>query len=263
MTRPGAPQYLYGVVRTGAVRRDALAGLDGLDRRPVREIPWRDVAALASDAPPAPIPTTRANLTAHLDVLRAAAARVTVLPLRFGTVLPGEDEVRDELLAPRHRVLDRLLRRLDGLVEIDVKAYYREDAVLREIVTEQPAIRRLDAAIRRAGGASSYPDRIRLGELVVAAMAEKAGREGERLLRRLARAASRSQAGPRQVERMVLNAAFLVPRGEVGAFDREVERIEAEAGHRLHLRATGPMPPASFVSVDLDDRRAARAAGRR
>jgi hypothetical protein len=250
MTDDRAPRYLYGVVRTGSFG-DSMPGLDAAR---VSELAAGPVAALVSPMQTGDPAPTRDRLRAHLDVLRAAGERTTVVPMRFGMVT-NPDRLRSELLEPRRKELLALLRELDGRVEVDVKASFREDAMLAEIVREEPAIRRLDARIRSRPGDASYYDRVRLGELVVAAMRVRAEREGRDLLRRLSRAAARAVAGPPSGERAVLDAAFLVDRSALDEFDEVVARIEAERGDRLRVRAVGPLPPSSFAALDPPRRR--------
>ena len=66
---------------------------------------------------------------------------------------------------------ERLLREMDGFVELTVKAAYREDAILREIVQEQGAVRQLRRRTSDRPPDASHFERIRLGELVVGALA--------------------------------------------------------------------------------------------
>ena len=51
-----------------------------------------------------------------------------------------------------------------------------------------------------------------------------------------------------QTERMLLNAAFLVPQDEVAAFLSAVEKLRGEHG-QLAFLCSGPWPPYHFVSA--------------
>src|SRR5437763_1758423 len=86
---------------------------------------------------------TRAELLAHFAVIEEIAGARTVLPFRFGMLFRSDDEVLERVLRPRVDALGALLREMDGFVELTVKAAYREDAILREIVQEQDAVRQL------------------------------------------------------------------------------------------------------------------------
>ena len=71
---------------------------------------------------------------------------------------------------PRHDELLGLLRRLDGYAQLNVRVSYDEDVVLQEIVEADPTIAQLREQTRELGDAG-YHLRIRLGELVAAALA--------------------------------------------------------------------------------------------
>jgi len=83
------------------------------------------------------------DLRAHWRVLEQAFERTTVLPVRFGTVMETEDDVRERLLAPNAERLSALLEEMSGLIQLNLKGRYDEDALLRQIVRENPAIDKL------------------------------------------------------------------------------------------------------------------------
>src|SRR4051812_36609880 len=93
---------------------------------PVRWVAEDRLAAAVSDVPPEWRTAGRADLEAHDRVLSALLG--TVVPMRFGVVL-GDDELCELL---RHAdELEALLARVEGRVQMSVKAFYRdEDALL-------------------------------------------------------------------------------------------------------------------------------------
>jgi hypothetical protein len=50
---------------------------------------------------------------------------------------------------------------------------------------------------------------------------------------------------------MALNASFLVDRAELKKFDRVLEKLHAQVGHRLQFDCVGPVAPYSFVDLKL------------
>jgi len=242
----GRPLYVYGITR--GELEDA-GGMTGLDGRPIRSVGEHGVAAFVSDAPPGAVETTRDRLLTHARVLEALAADRTILPMRFGVVAPSEQVLRDSVLAPRRKVFAALLERLDGTVEVDVRILYEESAVLREIVRGSPSIRRLQVSIQNRSADATYYDRIRLGEAVAEEMRALAARDAKAAAARLEPLAVDVRHRPSSHERMVWNAAFLLERSELERFERAATRL-ADGG-RLHVRMTGPMPPYSFVDVEV------------
>src|SRR4051812_22580160 len=91
--------YIYGIVPSDVEVTQDARGI-GDPPSDVEVIPHREIAALVS-----PIAIARpigqpADLTAHEHLLDGAAAKVPVLPMRFGAVVTSQDAVVEELLAP-------------------------------------------------------------------------------------------------------------------------------------------------------------------
>ena len=235
--------YVYGIARSGV---ELEAGASGLDGAPLRLVPLRDVAALVSDAP-SDLRATRVRLLAHANLLSQVVVRTTVLPMRFGVVIAGESALRAKVLAPRYAIFDRLLRDLDGLVEFTVKAMYQRETVLREVLRENPAIRRLKERVASVHEAASYFDRISLGEEVARGVERKRVDDERRLYEALSSVAVRIAPDRPATEDMVAKAGVLIRRGDEARLEALVDRIQASARGRISLRIAGPHPPYSFV----------------
>src|ERR671932_109503 len=165
---------VYGIVSAETPLDGVPAGIGGA---PVERVVAGGLAALVSPVEGEELRATRRDLLSHSAVLGRAIAAGPVLPLRFGIVLRDEDAVAQELLEPRHDELTALLQRFERLVELRVKAFYDEEAVLLEIVRSYPAIARLNEATRGASDAAAQPQRVRLGEAVARGL--EATREGD------------------------------------------------------------------------------------
>src|SRR3954452_23792483 len=159
--------YVYGVMRAG----DAPApSRTGVGDTPVQTVERGSMAALVSEVPGDSVPGRAKNLTAHTEVLRAAMDGGTVLPMRFGVLMPDEDTVKHELLETRAPWLNQMLDALDGRVEMTVSAMYREEVLLHEVVTQDAAIAKLRERVQNQPAAATHFERIRLGELVAQAV---------------------------------------------------------------------------------------------
>jgi gas vesicle protein GvpL/GvpF len=240
---PTAPAYVYGVVARGALPELESRGVADAS---VRSIVAGEVAAIVSPLPTEELRVRRRDLVGHLRVLEEAFAATTVVPCAFGMVLPSEESVRTDFLEPQQDHLLELLRRLDGFVQMNVRVEYDEDVVLREIVDSDREIAQLREQTRTLGDAG-YAQRIRLGELVAAALEARRERDGAELLGRFARRAD--EVAPEQSDAAVLKASFLVARDGLEAFDAELDAAAREQAPRLQIESIGPLPPSSFVSV--------------
>lgn len=251
MTTPqtsGVPQYVYGIVRVDA---PAPNDLTGLDDQPVAVVSHGRCAALVSDLTQERPLGQRADLLAHQRVLDAfVAAGVDVLPFRFGSALSGRDAVEKELLTENGERLARALDQLSGRQEMRVKGTYVEDAILREVITQEPQIAELNERIRSVpedAADAVYPDRVRLGELVSQSIKRRRDQDGADLLDNLAPAAAAVVPHTPVREEDVLDASFLVERDKMADFQRAVDKLAQDHRDRITLRLVGPLPPYDFV----------------
>jgi hypothetical protein len=246
--------YVYGVVRAGT---DSPRAAEGIDGQQVEVVPEGDLAALVSDAPTVPVRANRRNLTAHSGVLQAVVSERCVLPMRFGVVMPGRDAVREELL---ERHADRLTAQLDAFepyVEVDVRVLCPEEAVLRAVLAERRDIADLRASLAGRPPDATYYERIRLGEAVAQAVAQKREAVAELTIGRLAPLAAAVESGDALHEQMLANTAFLVGRGDLAKFDAAVERLDDELGDEIRLSYVGPLAPHNFVDLGAETGQAA------
>lgn len=241
---PGTATYVYGVVRTGQATKIDATGVGG--SAPVRTVTDDGLSAIVSDVAEGFVEAGRDDLERHMLVLEQAAMSATVVPLRFGTVMPDDEAVKTQLLGGRGPEIEELLSTLDGRVELSLSGTY-EERIFGEVVAEQPEIAALRERVRDRDEAATYYDRIRLGELVANAMAAKRERDTEQVLARLRPLADDVRLGDVSHERSVLSASFLVHRDRLPEFDRVAEEVAAANRARIRFRYAGPLPPYDFV----------------
>ncbi|MEZ3178797.1 GvpL/GvpF family gas vesicle protein [Streptomyces pimonensis] len=234
--------YVYGI--TAASHPSLPEGMGGVGdpSRPVRILRAGELAAVVSDAPEGLRPKRR-ELLAHQNVLSEIGAAGCVLPMRFGSVAPDDGSVTGVLTERAEHYLERL-RALDGRVEYNVKANHVEDAVLHHVMAGNPEIRALAEANRQSGG-GSYEDKIRLGEMVAAAVKAKESEDGAALEHALEGVADAVSVGPESTG-WLANVSYLVRRETAEEFLSAVEQVRKDMPH-LEVRLNGPLPPYSFV----------------
>lgn len=232
---------VFGVLAADETRAGAPDG--------TRFIEHGEVAALVSDVPEGPQRAAHA-LRTHWRVLEEVSASATVLPVRFGTAMADEQAVRDAFMAPAHDDLLRRLRDLRGKVQLTVKGFYDEQALMRGVVEGSPQIARLRAQVDAMPEAAGYYKRIELGQLVAAEVERARQGDAEHILGRLAPLALASRREPPSSLDAAVNAAFLVDRERVDDFSRAVTDLGRELGDRIRLRYVGPLPPFSFTGED-------------
>jgi hypothetical protein len=130
------------------------------------------LVALISHVAPGAVPQTRRNMLAHTAVLERAMADVTVLPMRFGTVVPEPDLLQACITrnaAPFTAALNSIAER----VELGVKASWRDRVVFGEIIEADATLFRMRNRLRDRPANETYYERVELGRRIEAALAER------------------------------------------------------------------------------------------
>jgi hypothetical protein len=252
-------KYLYCIIECSGERTfNSVQAVGGRGDK-VHTVVFGDLAAVVSESPDMEYDCTRANMMAHQKVIeRVMAEGFTVLPVRFGTVTTKGaatpvDDIRHKLLEGRAQELEDLHDQLKDRVELGLKVLWRDEkAIFDEIVAENREIRRLRDSLMphmdRVPEATHF-DRLRVGELVKAAMDRKRQAEAKKLLSPFWPIADRIRENKIIMDRMVLNAAFLVDKEREKDCDEVVRKLDEELGDRMILKYTGPTPPFNFCEI--------------
>jgi Gas vesicle synthesis protein GvpL/GvpF len=242
------PLYVYGVVAAGDAPSVDAAGV-GEDGAGIRTVSHGELAAVVSEVEDGPLAAAR-DLRAHWRVLEEVAAETTVVPVRFGTVIADERALVEDFLAPQSEHLTALVNELRGKVQLNVKAFYDEEQLLRDVVAGSPAVAQLRERVQGMPEAAGYYDRIRLGELVSAEVERRRNADSALVVDRLAPLAVAAHSEGASTADMAVNAAFLVESSAVETFSSEVGALTEELGERMRIRYVGPMPPYSFADAE-------------
>ena len=242
----GAGVYVYGVVAAGAVPET----LPDRGLGVVRTVQCDDLVALVSDVDTAELRGRRRELAAHTQVLDAALQLGPVLPMRFGTVLRDDDEVRSDLLAGRGDLLADRLDQLDGRVQMSVRVVLDEQAVISQVVNADQRLRRL--AEEQRSGRVTQSTQLRLGEAVAKAYERFSADLGDQLLPALAVHAEQQVREPARATDEALVASFLVADGDVDAFLGDADVVGEALQGLARVRVTGPMPAYAFVPTEYE-----------
>ena len=237
--------YVYGIVEA----RSRAPSERGIADAPLRLIEGDGSAALVSEIDGDRVRLGRDAVLRHARVLEQALELGPVLPMRFGVVMSGPEEVQTRLLEEHAEELRAQLTDFSGKVEIRIRAVYDEESLMHEVVRGNPEIASLREAVRAGSEDATYYDRIRLGEMVATGVERRRERDAEAIVDALAAGALAVEVGGPTHERVVVQASFLVERDRLAKFDQIVDDIAAGYGGGIRFKYTGPLPPHSFVEL--------------
>jgi len=164
-------------------------------------------------------------------------------------VVTNDDAVTEELLDPHHDEFAAALRELEGHAEYVVKGRYVEDAILREVLTEDPQAAQLAEQIKGADPDGTRELRMQLGEIVGNVIAAKREEDTRALGDVVAEHVTASAVRPPTHEMDAVYTAFLVETGAAGDLDQTVRQQAREWRGRIELRLIGPLAAYDFTGT--------------
>lgn len=241
--------YIYGIVPGDVETTGDVAGV-GDPPGQVEVVRHGDIAALVSE-----VDTSRPlgrpdDLMIHQQLLDAAAGEAPVLPLRFGAVVASREAVTDELLAPHHDEFADALSSLDQSAQYAIKGRYVEDAVLRDVLSENAEAAGLRDQIRSgADENATRNERIRLGELISQAVSARREADTRAVADAVAPYCIATNAREPGSELDAVNLALLVKADSQPDLEQAVDELARDRAGEVEFRLLGPMAPYDFVAT--------------
>lgn len=230
------PLLLYGILDADAPTDDRLAEVlrrTGVQEQPLRLMDAGGVSVLASpvvDLGALRAPDVTAALT-HKDVVDAAFAVRTVVPLRFGTVVDDPEALPEALAGTPYR---EQLTRLEGRAEMGVRLTLAPEGADRSAVPDVPYRQDRPGTAYLLARQQKHERRKRRQRQAVRPYRDA-----------LARLAEASRSSSARGDDDTVSLAFLIPRNHTGAFHDAASRVTAPGVQSADI--VGPWAPYSFV----------------
>jgi Gas vesicle synthesis protein GvpL/GvpF/Lsr2 len=238
--------YVYGILPADI---EVAVGIPGVGEHPglLRDVRFDGLAALISEVDSSARLGSPDDLRAHQEILDATAAEVPVVPLRFGTILPSEDAVAEDLLAARRDEFTAALDELDGRIEFQVKGRYVKDAVVGEVLSQNKQAAGLREAIQGNDPDAARKARIELGQLLNQAVKARREEDTRALRQAMERLCVASVAREPAHELDAVHVAFLVAVDQEPEVERVIEDLAHEWEGRIDVQLLGPMAAYDFT----------------
>ena len=241
--------YIYCIIRSS---KEASFGNIGIGGRgdEVGTIGYDSLHAVVSRVPLMKYDTTRENMMGHELVIETVMKDYAVLPLRFATVMNDESDV-EQLLKAKYDKFVEELERVEGKVELGIKAIAKKDVVFEDILQKNDDIRALKEKIQDLPYEKTYYDRIAIGKMVESALENEKEKYRKIILEALDSVALEMKENKCFGDRMIVNVSFFVDKEREGQFDERVNELGEQYGDKIIFKYVGGMPPYSFVNLSL------------
>jgi len=224
----------------------------GVGDTEVYTINHRELAAVVSDTVLEEIDPTRKDVRAHTVVQDELLKNCSLLPMGFGMITDSKDDVL-KLLEKNYQELSRELVRLAGKVEVELKVYWDQEAMIKELQGGSEDLTRLKAKIN---GAASPIEAQRLlveaGKLVERITLDWKARYADRVYNDLKGLSIDARLNNPLGVKNVLNASFLIGRARESDFQKEVFKLDSQYQGKVNFKYVGPLAPYNFVNVNLE-----------
>jgi len=242
-------KYIYCIVGTKQERNFGPIGIGGRDNE-VLTISYDDLSMVVSNCTMSKLKVSRQNLLTHEKVIEVVMKEFDgVLPVRFGTIASGADEIRN-LLDRRYREFKTALRDMEHKIELGVKGIWgNKDVIFSEIVEENKDIKKAKEMLLNDKGKKNIQAKMEVGKMVARALEKKKEKEASKIVDVLRRTAVNYKLNKTMGDGMFINAAFLVDKGREKEFDNIVDDLSEEYKDKIRFMYAGPLPVYNFINI--------------
>ncbi len=243
-------KYIYCIMESTQPQSFGPLGIGGRGDE-VYTICFQDIAALVSNAPIKKYRISRDNSITHEKAIEAAMAEHTVLPVRFATVTQDEDKVL-KILKAEYDCFRGLLSKMRNKTELGLKAVFKEEVVYKDILEKYEDIRGLKDKVAGLPPEKMYRQRMKIGEMVEAALQQQKQLVKDDILNTLSPLAVDVKTSDPYGELMIINGAFLVEKEKEAQFDDQVQALGDKYGDKVKFKFVGTLPPFNFVNLTIN-----------
>ncbi len=245
-------RYIYGIIRNSDKIDFGPIGI-GSRNDHVYGVTYKDICAVVSSSPDIQYQARRANMIAHQKVLEEVMKRFNVLPVRFSTISPHDnDDAIIRIITADYARLDDLLDKMKGKKELGLKVVADESKIYENIIQKYDSIRNLrDKLINQPSDKIHY-QRVKIGEMVSDALKKEIENYKKQILDLLSPIAEDVKITDNYGHLMILNVAFLIKEVKEPEFDEAVNGLDNKYGDIMTFKYVGTLPPYNFVNLSIN-----------
>jgi hypothetical protein len=244
-------RYIYGIIRSSDKTEFITEGI-GARKDKVYSVPYKDISAVISASPVIDYQARRVNMIAHQKVLEEVMKSYGVLPVRFSTISPyNNDEEIIKILSADYSRFDDLLKKMKDRKELGLKVVAVESKIYEKIIQKYDKIRIMrDKLINKPSDKIHY-QRVKIGEMVAESLKNEIEEYKRIILDYLKPLSQDIKVSDNYGDLMILNAAFLINEEKEKRFDDTLSELDKLYGDIMTFKYVGTLPPYNFVNLTI------------
>ena len=192
----------------------------------------------------------RDNLTSHHQVIKEAMQNFTIIPVAFGHIVRGAEEIR-RVLEVNYPSIDQELDRLCNKVEMGLKILWDVDNIFEHFINRDRELRDFRDRIFGRAREPAQAEKIELGRLFESKLNRERKEHSDRVVRVLSLYAVEAKLNPPTHEKMVMNGVFLVEKGKERLFEERVHLAAGLFDGNFSFDYGGPWAPHNFIELKI------------
>jgi hypothetical protein len=240
--------YLYGIT---LAPRALPAEVCGVENSGVEQIVEGSLAAIVTRVTVQRIRPQRSNLAAHHRVLGKLADQRPILPVAFGTVADGEEQLR-QVLRSRQNLLLGQLNRLEGKIEMGLSVSWETPNIFEFFVATHQELEEMRNRLFRPGRTPTFDEKVELGKRFESLLHESRRRHTRQVIDALSPYCVEIRTIDPAGEKTIMKLACLVEGNRRRQWEDGIEAVARHFDHHYCFKYTGPWPPHNFADVELD-----------
>ncbi|MBI5525148.1 MAG: GvpL/GvpF family gas vesicle protein [Deltaproteobacteria bacterium] len=248
----GTGRYIYGLIRSTEDKDFGYIGLEH-EGKPGRVYTVRidSIAAVVSEyASRDKMLPLRKNLDPHHRVLREVMKVATMVPMTFGHLAKGDDEIA-RILRRNRDSINGEFDRVDGKVEMTLKVKWDVDNIFDYFVGLDPELAAFRDELFGRSHAPAPAEKIELGKMFEQRLNQERQEQTERVVEAFRPRCCEIKENPPKNETTVMDLAFLIKRDAIKAFEEGVYQVAGTFPTQYIFDFSGPWAPFNFVKIDL------------
>ncbi|MCL2926556.1 MAG: GvpL/GvpF family gas vesicle protein [Trichodesmium sp. MAG_R01] len=251
--------YVYGLIQEKG--QDNLS-LTGLDKKDIKIQDVDECGVLYSIAKQERYLASRRNLITHEKVLESAmeVGYRNLLPMQFGLVVSEWEKFSEVFTKPCEQQIHDLFTKLKNNREVGIKIYWEPDAEVEKLLENDKDLK--DERDSLKDKKLTMDEVIQIGQKVEKGLNERKQNIIEIFQETLNKMAIEVIENEVQTEKMIYNAAYLIPWDQEEDFSEKVETIdsklselgkEGKLGENFTIRYNNFTAPYNFARIKQQD----------
>jgi len=249
-------KYIYGIINSDTEQFFGFYEINENFRVGIYAIPYQDISAVVSDSEIIDYThmfkdVLAQELIKHQKAIEKIMPEYEIIPVRLGTIVSDENEVR-EILHKGYKIIKDVFEKITDKIEIDLTASWSNFGLILKEAGEEKEIREFKESLSGNPNGVTVDDQMKVGFMVKKALDKRRDGYAKEIENTLKAISQDYQAHQVMDDKMIINSAFLIDKTRREDFEGEVEELNIKFNEILNFRCIGPLPPYSFCALEIN-----------